>query len=94
MSEKRKVDKEALKQLRQARQGSIEHARNAIKTQNQDIKKIREQLKDGGETVPQIAAAAQMSTSKVLLYVTALRKYGMVAEGAKEEDYFKYELVG
>jgi len=94
MNEKKKIDKEALKQLRKARQGSIKHVKDAIKTQNQDIKKIKEQLKDGGKTVPQIAAAIKMSTSKVLLYVTALRSYGLLAEGAKEGDYFKYELAG
>ncbi len=94
MNEKKKIDKEALKQLRQARQGSIKHAKDAIKTQNKDIKKIKEQLKDGGKTVPQIAAVIKMSTSKVLLYVTALRSYGLLAEGAKEGDYFKYELAG
>jgi len=93
MSEK-KNDKEALKQLRQERQASIKHAKDAIKTQNQDIKKIKDQLKDGGKTVPQIAAAIKMPTSKVLLYITALRTYGVLVEGAKEEDYFKYELAG
>jgi len=94
MDEKKKIDKEALKQLRQARQASVKHAKDTIKTQNRDIKQIKEQLKDGGKTVPQIAAAIKMPTSKVLIYVTALRSYGMVAEGAKEEDYFKYELAG
>ncbi len=94
MSEKKKIDKEALKELRQARQASIKRAKEAIKIQNQDIKKIKEQLKDGGKTVPQIAAAIKMPTSKVLLYITALRKFGVLAEGAKEEDYFKYELAG
>ena len=93
-NEKKKIDKEALKQLRQERQASVKHAKETIKTQNQDIKKIKEQLKDGGKTVPQISAAIKMPTSKVLLYVTALRSYGVVAEGAKEEDYFKYELAG
>jgi translation elongation factor EF-Ts len=93
MDEKKKIDKEALKQLRQARQASVKHAKDTIKTQNRDIKQIKEQLKDGGKTVPQIAAAIKMPPSKVLIYVTALRSYGMVAEGAKEEDYFKYELA-
>ena len=93
MSEK-KIDKEALKQLRQERQASIKHAKDTIKTQNQDIKKIKDQLKEGGKTVPQIAAAIKMPTSKVLLYITALRTYGILVEGAKEEDYFKYELAG
>ena len=93
MSEK-KNDKEALKQLRQERQASIKHAKDAIKTQTQDIKKIKDQLKDGGKTVPQIASAIKMPTSKVLLYITALRNYGVLVEGAKEEDYFKYELAG
>ena len=92
MSDKKKGDKQALKALREARKASIEQARNAIKTQNKDIKSIRAAMQDGGKTVPEIAAATGMPTAQVLMYVATLKKYGEVAEGAKDGDYFKYEL--
>lgn len=94
VSDKKKTDKEALKALRKQRKASIDHARQAIKTQNRDIKAIRLVLREGGKTVPEIAAATQMSTSQALRYVATMKKYGTVAEGAKEDDYFKYELAG
>ena len=86
--------KEALNQLREIRKSHIEHAREAIKTQNRDIKKIKEQLKDGPKTVPEIAAGTQMPSSQVLLYISGLRKYGMVREDEKVDGYFKYALAG
>ena len=68
-------------------------SRQAIKTQNQDIKKIREQLQSGPKTVPEIADTIQMSPAQVLRYISGLKKYGIVVEGTKEDDYFKYELT-
>jgi Fic family protein len=89
-----KTDKEALKELRSKRKTSIERAKKAIKTQNNIIKTIKEQIKTEGKTVPEIAQATNISTNQVLLYVATLRKYGVLTEGAKDGDYFKYLLAG
>ena len=86
-------EKEALKRLRKQRATSIAKAKKAIAAQNQIIKKIKAQIKTKGKTVPEIAQSAHLPTSQVLMYVATLRKYGMVAEGAKDGDYFKYELI-
>lgn len=94
MAETEKIDKEALKQLRQERAVFIERAKAAIKTQTRDVKKIKEQLQTGAKTVPEIAAATGLFASQALIYITGLRKYGIVAEGEKAESYFKYELAG
>jgi len=93
MSDQKKSDKEGLKALRQQRKASIERARKAIKAQNQNVKAIREQMKGGGKTIPEIAAGAGLPTDQVLVYVASLKKYGMVIEGSKDGDYFKYELA-
>lgn len=92
-SDKQKSDREGLKALRQQRKASIDRARQAIKTQNRDIKAIRQVLKEGAKTVPEVAAATRLATSLALRYVATLKKYGTVAEGSKEGDYFKYELA-
>jgi hypothetical protein len=34
-----------------------------------------------------------MQSALVLRYISGLKKYGFVVEGAKEDDYFKYELA-
>lgn len=89
-----KTDKEALKELRAKRKTSIARAKKAIKTQNNIIKTIKEQIKTEGKTVPEIAQATNIPTNQVLLYVATLRKYGILTEGAKDGDYFKYQLAG
>ena len=87
------TDKDALKHLREARKPRIDRAKHLIKTQTALIKAIRAQLEIGAKTVPQIAAAAGLETAQVLLYVAGLRKYGAVAEGPKDGDYYTYTLV-
>ena len=89
-----KIDKEALKKLRTERKAFINRAKKAIKTQNKIIKNIKEQIATEGKTVPEIAQATNMPTGQVLLYVATLRKFGMVVEGKKDGDYFKYQLAG
>jgi Fic family protein len=88
-----KIDKEALKELREKRRASIDLAKKAIKTQNKIIKDIKEQIKTEAKTIPEIAQATNIPTNQVLLYVATLRKYGVLTEGAKNGDYFKYQLV-
>jgi DNA-directed RNA polymerase specialized sigma subunit len=85
--------KEALKQLRTQRKATIERARKMIKAQNKRISAIKAQLKDEPRTVPELAAALGMNTADVLITVSALRKYGLVLEDAKDGDYFKYRTA-
>jgi len=94
MSEnKKQTGKNEMKALREQRKAAVNRARNAIKSQNKDIKSIREAMAGGGKTIPEIASAAGMSSSRALVYVATLKKYGLIAEGAKDGDYFKYELI-
>jgi len=94
MSEKKKDGKkEALKALRKERSKIIEQVRAVNKNQNSDIKNISEQLQVGGKTVPEIAEAISLPTSQVMLYIASLMEYGLVSEGEKAGDYFKYEIV-
>jgi predicted transcriptional regulator len=93
MNEKKTMDKEALKNLRAQRSAWVKKAKKSIKTQNQIIKQIKDQLADTGKTVPEIARATDLSTSVVLLYIAGLKKYGLVVESEKDGDYFKYALA-
>jgi DNA-directed RNA polymerase specialized sigma subunit len=87
------IDKQTLKALREKRKVFIARARESMKANNAIIKKIREQLASEPKTVPEIAQALGMETAKVLLFISGLKKYGEVAEGPKEGDYFKYQLA-
>ena len=87
------TDQEALKKLRQERKVFVDQARDLIKTQSPLFKKIREQLKDEGKTVPEVAKDTGIPSSQVLWVIMALKKYGQVIEGAKDGDYFIYQLT-
>ena len=88
-----KVRKGMLKKLRQERNHYIAAAKSRVKEQSKLIKKIRKELKNGGRTVPEIATATEISTADVLWYLMALKKYGLIIEGEKEDGYFKYHQV-
>jgi predicted transcriptional regulator len=87
------TNQEALKKLRQERKEFIDRAKDLIKEQSSIFKKIKEELKGDGRTVPEIASATDLSSSQVLWVVMALKKYGQVIEGVKDGDYFKYQLT-
>lgn len=82
-----------LKQLRQDRKEYINRARDTIKEQNKVIKSLREALAEQGLTIPEIANVVGMKTDTVLMYVSTLKKYGIIGEGPKNGDYFTYELL-
>ena len=87
------IDKATMKALRESRKATIDRARKSIKKNNQILKAIRDQIADEPQTIPEISRALGMDTDKVLLFVAAMKKYGEVAEGAKDGDYFKYGLA-
>ncbi len=87
------MDKEKLQALREERKNDIERARKSIKENNKVLKAIREQLAAEPATVLQISSALSMDTAQVLLFISALKKYGEVLEGAKDGDYYRYALV-
>jgi len=90
--EDKKSHKEKLKSLRQQRASYVDNARELMKTNNKLFKKIKSQIKDQAMTIPQIAQAIQEPASKVLVYVSGLKKFGLAVEKEKDGDYFKYQL--
>jgi predicted transcriptional regulator len=93
MSAKVDIDTEGLKKLREERSVWVANAKKSIKIQNQIIKQIKAQIGANAKTVPEIAQATAMSSAQVLLYISGLKKYGIVVEADKDGDYFKYRLA-
>ncbi len=91
--EENRVQKEAMKKLRQGRKVKIKTAKARMKEQRKTIKAIKEQLKDSPQTVPEIAAATGFEPSHVLWFLAALKKYGQIVEGEKDGSYFKFSLA-
>ena len=92
MNEDNKTGKAALKKLREERSWQIGRAKETVKTQQQTIKRITEQIKNDAKTIPEISQATGLPASQVLMFVATLRKYGAVAEGTKDGDYFRYHI--
>jgi hypothetical protein len=88
-----KDDKEKFKALREERKALLDRNKERLKKQNQEVNLIKQGLKDGPLTVPELAAATGLASDKVLWYVSALKKYGDIAEGELTGEYFKYSLV-
>lgn len=82
-----------LKSLRQERKESIDRTRENVQSQNRIVKAIQGALADGAKTVPTLAGTLAMETDIVLIYVSTLKKYGIIGEGPKDGDYFTYQLV-
>ncbi len=82
-----------LKTLRQERKNSVDRAQENIKYQNKIIRAIKEALTEGGKTIPDLAGTLAMGTETVLIYVSTMKKYGIIGEGAKDGDYFTYQLI-
>lgn len=87
--------KERLKALKETRREFVTRATQRVKENNQAIKKIKARLAEGPATIPELAEAAELTTQEALWFVSALKKYGQVAEGAKNrgDSYFPYSLI-
>ena len=90
----KKTKKEAMKKLREDRKAFIKAASAKMKAQKKVIRAIKDQLKDGAGTVPEIAAATGTSTAETLWFLATLKKYGEIKEAEKDGSYFKYALTG
>lgn len=82
-----------LKALHEAKGPVAEELRNYVANQNKAQKAILNALNEGPKSVPELAAECGLATDRVLWYVTALRKYGKVAEIPGRVTYPKYTLI-
>ena len=91
MEQKKTRTIDILKQTRKV----PEAAKENLKTYNKIKKSIREALKDGPKSVPQIAEATGLSLKDANWYLMTLRKYGEVETGEIDDmdEYFSYKLV-
>ncbi len=86
------VNKEALKNLREARKQVITAATARMKAQKKEIAAIKAELQQGERTVPELAAATGIDSATVLWYLATLKKYGEILEGGLDGSYFRYRL--
>lgn len=86
-------NREALKTLRERRPAETEAAQTRLKEQVKTVNAITAVLKNGPQTVPAVAEATGLPTETVFWYLMSMKKYGKVAEGDQDGDYFQYRLL-
>jgi hypothetical protein len=78
--------------LKQRRGGMTDALKQRVKEQGQIRKQMRESLKTGSKTVPQIASECKIPSDKAMWHLMAMKRYGDVVEDREENGYIKYQL--
>ena len=80
------------KRLREQHQDSVQRTQELIKAQNALRKPIRQAMKGGPRTIPELAEATGLSAGTVLWHVMAMKKRGQVVEAGLNDEYYQYQL--
>ncbi len=80
-------------QLKERRGGIPQALLDSVREHNAARAAIKRALAAGPLTVPEVAAAAGLSTRETLWILTAMRKYGAVAEDTQAGSYMRYALT-
>jgi hypothetical protein len=83
----------ALKARKESLSQQVRRALDLVRTQNQEIKALRQALAAGPSDPPSLAAATGLAPQRVLWLLASLRKYGQVVELDKRGSYFRYALT-
>jgi len=84
---------EILKGLRERHADTVAHAQALFKEQRRIQQEICKLIREQPKTVPEISAAIGLPTHQVLWHLTAMKKYGSVAENGMCGDYPLYRKV-
>ena len=89
---KRPEWRDALRMFRE-RMGGLTDAKKAYLKSDRDTRKaLREALKSGPKTVPELSRQLDLPSEKAMWYVMALKRYGEVVEAGRAGDYLRYAL--
>lgn len=89
---KRLGTREGLRIFRE-RMGGLTDAKKAYLKADRDTRKaLREALKAGPRTVPELDRQLALPSENVMWYVMALKRYGEVVEAGRAGDYPRYAL--
>ena len=85
-------EKKPIQVLRERRGGVPKDLLAKNREQKRLLKRLKEALRDGPRTVPEVAAETGVGAGEILWYLMALKKFGEVAEGEERDGYFEYSL--
>jgi predicted transcriptional regulator len=84
---------EMLKQLREQHAETVARTQALYKEQRRIQQEICKIIRDTPKTVPDVATATGLPSHEVLWHLTAMKKYGIVAETGMCGDYPLYQKV-
>lgn len=84
---------ELLKQLREQHAESVARTQAFYKEQRRIQQEICKIIREAPKTVPDVADAVGLPTHQVLWHLTAMKKYGIVAENGMCGDFPLYQKV-
>jgi len=84
--------REALRIFRERMGGLTETKKAYLKADRDTRKALRQALKYGPKTIPELTQQLNLPGEKVTWYVMALRRYGEIVESGQAGDYFRYAL--
>jgi len=85
-------DRHAIAALRERHGGMSAPLKEYFKEQQRVRKALREALKAGPKTIPELAAACKLAPPATMWHVMAMRRYGEVAETGEQNGYLLYAL--
>ena len=72
--------------------GLTDANKSYLKADREARKALREALRLGPKTIPELTQQLNLPGEKVTWYVMALRRYGEIVEAGRAGDYFRYAL--
>ena len=95
MSDKEAAKKrmEVLKGLREKHADTVARTQALLKEQQAFRKQLRQTMKDGPKTVPEMAEESGLPADQVLWHVTAMKKYDLVVETGMDGEFYQYQLA-
>ena len=91
--EKARLRSQMLKEVRVTHKETVERTQEYLKNQKKLHREIKKVIKEGPKTVPEISEATGLDSHVVLWNLTAMKKYGAVAEAGMSGEYFQYALA-
>ncbi|MFN2277075.1 MAG: winged helix-turn-helix domain-containing protein [Candidatus Promineifilaceae bacterium] len=82
-----------LKKLREAHKETVARTQALLKEQQATRKDICKHARDEPKTIPELAELSGIPASEVLWHITAMKKYGLVAETGICGEYYLYQRV-
>jgi hypothetical protein len=86
--------KRPIEVLRERRGGMSNELKAYVNHQQKVYKALRQALKAGPRTVPQLAAECNIPAPDVMWHLMAMRRYGEVLDGPEQNGYLLYTLAG